>query len=224
MKREIIEGLGSEFFSVLLVDPEKDRVDFLRTASEHTASIKALLSRHHNTWSEVMKSYAEEQVSENSRAEYCEKMCLEYICSRDEDYSVNVEVLIDGELHYIQLRVAYVHEANGNRMVVIGTRDVDDLIMRERKQEMARQAAYDAVEAANKAKTEFLSNMSHDIRTPLNGIIGMTAIAAAHMDDRARVQDSLKKITQASKHLLSLINEILDMSKIESGKVQLKWL
>ena len=63
--------------------------------------------------------------------------------------------------------------------------------------------------------------MSHDIRTPMNGIIGMTAIAAAHIDDKERVQDCLKKTTQASKHLLSLINEVLDMSKIESGKVDL---
>ena len=76
-------------------------------------------------------------------------------------------------------------------------------------------------EAANRAKTDFLSSMSHDIRTPMNGIIGMTAIAAAHIDDKARVQDCLQKITLASKHLLSLINEVLDMSKIESGKVTL---
>ena len=86
---------------------------------------------------------------------------------------------------------------------------------------MALQAAFDAAEAANKAKTDFLSNMSHDIRTPMNGIIGMTAIAASHIDDKERVQDSLQKITQASKYLLSLINEVLDMSKIESGKVDL---
>ena len=81
--------------------------------------------------------------------------------------------------------------------------------------------ALDRAEAANEAKTSFLSSMSHDIRTPMNGIIGMTAIAAAHIEDRDRVKDCLQKITQASKHLLSLINEVLDMSKIESGSVQL---
>ena len=107
-------------------------------------------------------------------------------------------------------------------MAVVGTRNVDDLIKKERQQEMALQAAFDAAEAANRAKTDFLSNMSHDIRTPMNGIIGMTAIAAAHIDDKERVQDCLKKTTQASKHLLSLINEVLDMSKIESGKVDLQ--
>lgn len=74
---------------------------------------------------------------------------------------------------------------------------------------------------ANKAKSEFLSNMSHDIRTPMNAIVGMTAIAAAHMDDSHQVQACLKKISLSSKHLLGLINDILDMSKIESGKMTL---
>lgn len=74
-------------------------------------------------------------------------------------------------------------------------------------------------EHANKAKSEFLSNMSHDIRTPMNGIVGMTSIAMSNIDDIDRVKDCLKKITLSSKHLLGLINDVLDMSKIESGKM-----
>lgn len=74
---------------------------------------------------------------------------------------------------------------------------------------------------ATKAKSEFLSNMSHDIRTPMNAIVGMTSIAAANIDDKGKVQNCLKKITLSSKHLLGLINDILDMSKIESGKLTL---
>ena len=76
-------------------------------------------------------------------------------------------------------------------------------------------------EKANKAKSEFLSNMSHDIRTPMNAIVGMTAIATANMEDPAQVQNCLRKITLSSKHLLGLINDVLDMSKIESGKLTL---
>ena len=83
--------------------------------------------------------------------------------------------------------------------------------------EKARQVALEA----NKAKSEFLANMSHDIRTPMNAIVGMTAIAAAHIDDRKQVENCLRKITLASKHLLGLINDVLDMSKIESGKLTL---
>ena len=83
--------------------------------------------------------------------------------------------------------------------------------------EKARQAALEA----NKAKSEFLANMSHDIRTPMNAIVGMTAIATAHIDDRKQVQNCLRKITLSSKHLLGLINDVLDLSKIESGKLTL---
>ncbi len=85
----------------------------------------------------------------------------------------------------------------------------------------ALETALGSANAASEAKSAFLSNMSHDIRTPMNGIIGMTAIAAAHMDDTARVRDCLTKITSSSKHLLALINEVLDMSKIESGEIRL---
>ncbi len=85
----------------------------------------------------------------------------------------------------------------------------------------AMQDAYEAANRANRAKSDFLARMSHDIRTPMNAIIGMTAIATAHLDDRARVSDCLKKITTSGRHLLTLINEVLDMSKIESGKLEL---
>ncbi len=78
-----------------------------------------------------------------------------------------------------------------------------------------------AADRANKAKSEFLSNMSHDIRTPMNGILGMTAIAMTNVQDPAKVQDCLKKITMSGKHLLGLINDVLDMSKIENGKMTL---
>lgn len=76
-----------------------------------------------------------------------------------------------------------------------------------------------AAETANRAKSEFLSNMSHDIRTPMNAIVGMTAIAAANLDKPEKVQECLKKVTISGKHLLGLINDVLDMSKIESGKI-----
>ena len=94
----------------------------------------------------------------------------------------------------------------------------------QREAEQARKRAEDAqkeAEHANRAKSEFLSNMSHDIRTPMNGIVGMTAIAAANIDNKEQVENCLKKITISSRHLLGLINDVLDMSKIESGKMVL---
>nr|WP_325296198.1 response regulator [uncultured Oscillibacter sp.] len=90
-----------------------------------------------------------------------------------------------------------------------------------REQMVELEAARKEAVHANKAKSEFLSNMSHDIRTPMNAIVGMTAIATANIDDKQQVQNCLKKITLSSRHLLGLINDVLDMSKIESGKLTL---
>ena len=221
MQREIIEGLGWEYYSVLLVDPDTDTVTSYRAEGEDGHAITDYLNKYQNHWSKGMLSYAKELVSEASRDEFVKKLSLEHMRSSQKAYSLTYEKLTAAGIIYLQARVSFVQKAEGGFVAVIGTRNVDDLIKKERQQEMALQAAYDVAEAANRAKTDFLSNMSHDIRTPMNGIIGMTAIAAAHLDDKERVKDSLQKITQASKHLLSLINEVLDMSKIESGKVQL---
>ncbi len=92
--------------------------------------------------------------------------------------------------------------------------------MSQKQMRLIDQARKEA-EKANKAKSEFLSNMSHDIRTPMNAIVGMTTIALSHLDNQQQVENCLNKIGLSSKHLLGLINDILDMSKIESGKMTL---
>ena len=100
--------------------------------------------------------------------------------------------------------------------------DVTEAVERQRLQQQALEDACRVAKHANQAKTEFLSRMSHDIRTPMNAIVGMTAIAGAHIEDTPRVRDCLKKINTSSKHLLNLINEVLDMSKIESGRLDVR--
>ena len=100
-------------------------------------------------------------------------------------------------------------------MIFIGY--LRDSSLRIKKLEQAHRDA----EHANRAKSEFLSSMSHDIRTPMNAIVGMTAIATANIDNTLQVQDCLKKISLSSRHLLGLVNDVLDMSKIESGKMTL---
>ena len=103
--------------------------------------------------------------------------------------------------------------------------DIDDEKKMEEQLERQKIDLEDALAAAqhaNKAKTTFLNNMSHDIRTPMNAIIGFTSLAAAHIDNIEKVQDYLAKITTSSNHLLSLINDVLDMSRIESGKVKIE--
>ncbi len=103
--------------------------------------------------------------------------------------------------------------------------DIDDEKRMEAQLEAQRVDLQDALAAAqhaNRAKTTFLNNMSHDIRTPMNAIIGFTSLAASHIDNKQQVRDYLTKIATSSNHLLSLINDVLDMSRIESGKVKIE--
>ena len=95
------------------------------------------------------------------------------------------------------------------------------LVLRSRRFRAEAEKALHKAEEASAAKTEFLSNMSHDIRTPINGIMGMLDIAEENFDDKARVKDCIAKMRGAASHLLSLVNDVLDMSKIESGSMQM---
>ena len=116
--------------------------------------------------------------------------------------------------------------ADGSPVTYYGVfMDIDDEV--RAKEELIRtrkelEDALDAAQHANRSKTNFLNNMSHDIRTPMNAIIGFTSLAAMHIDDKQKVQDYLAKIQTSSNHLLSLINDVLDMSRIESGKVKIE--
>lgn len=105
--------------------------------------------------------------------------------------------------------------------VIYAVRSVDTEKRKELNATKALHDAYEAANRANNAKTDFLASMSHDIRTPMNAIIGMTNIAKKHLESKERVKNCLDKITVASNHLLGLINEVLDMNKIESGKLEL---
>lgn len=114
-------------------------------------------------------------------------------------------------------------EWNGTKLVkaLLASMDVSQEKKAEIESHNALKDAYRAAENASRAKTEFLSNMSHDIRTPMNAIVGLTAIAGANIESQDRVVECLGKITKSSRHLLGLINEVLDMARIESGRMSL---
>ena len=113
-------------------------------------------------------------------------------------------------------------EESGDIIVMATSKDITEQVQKQREQTQALQDALMQAQHANRAKTTFLSNMSHDIRTPMNAIIGFSTIAVSHIDSKEQVLDCLQKVLSSSNHLLSLINDILDMSRIESGKVQIK--
>ncbi len=107
-------------------------------------------------------------------------------------------------------------------MVAVIFRRRSRMLEMEKKHREELAGALALAEQANRAKTTFLNNMSHDIRTPMNAIIGFTALASTHINNKDRVKDYLGKISQSSNHLLSLINDVLDMSRIESGKMNME--
>ena len=110
---------------------------------------------------------------------------------------------------------------SGDILALNNAKDITDIRRKDRETKKALLEAYEAADRANCAKTDFLSKMSHDIRTPMNAIIGMTAIAGTKLHDPDGIEECLAKVSAASKHLLSLINEVLDMSRIESGALTL---
>ena len=140
---------------------------------------------------------------------------------------IQVQEQREGDFEYVHLKtgekrwfhnIAMGSEVNGKKKYI--------LVMSDRtsdwKMNQALSEAVRAAETANRAKSTFLSNMSHDIRTPMNAIIGFTTLAVRNIDNQKRVRDYLDKILSSSNHLLSLINDILDMSRIESGKIHLE--
>ena len=219
LQREIIEGLGKEYFSVLAVELDKDRVLSYRESGENGKIISDFCRKCDNRWSQIIPSYAETMVSNNTNGEFENQLGLEALRSQKEDYSMTYEFKSGTEINYHQVRVAYVKKKDGARMAVVGTRNVDSLIKKERMQEEKLKKAYAAAENANKAKTEFLNNMSHDIRTPMNVILGYNQLMKSQLTEPKQL-DYQKKIEQSGKLLLSIDNNVLDMARIESGKIK----
>lgn len=134
------------------------------------------------------------------------------------DKAVTHEVCVDNKVGLKPrfIRLELIQADMGQEIILLTDISVDKDMENSLREAMKR------AESASRAKNDFLSSMSHDLRTPMNGVLGMTAIAAAHLDDKNCVKDCLNKINTASAHLLHLINEILDMSRIESGKIELE--
>ena len=134
---------------------------------------------------------------------------------------INLWIHPDGREMYTRFGGTVVADENGKQSLRGYYSDVTETVREDRAQRDALADALVTAEHANKAKTTFLNNMSHDIRTPMNAIVGFTALATTHIDNKELVKDYLGKIAISSQHPLSLINDVLDMSRIESGKMTL---
>lgn len=178
-----------------------------------------------NIHSEAMRTYIEETVLPEHREKLLKYSDPQEIIEHfkyENDFLLRYQVIPDDtQKDFYEMHFVDASENENEHLMVFGVRCVDDAAKDEQKQKQLLHDALEAAKRASSAKSEFLSKMSHDIRTPMNAIIGMTAIAGAHINEPERIKDALSKISSSSKHLLGLINEVLDMSKIESGTISL---
>lgn len=169
---------------------------------------------------EIAKRFMDEDMAKI----YLDKLDYAYMqeqLSYQDFYTFTVEMKnVEGQVQLKRFQIFYINKELGR--VGMTRADVTDVIHQEQRQKEELAAALVAAEQANAAKTDFLSRMSHEIRTPMNAIIGMSTIAMQSLGDEKQVSDCLSKIGISSRFLLSLINDILDMSRIESGKMLLK--
>ena len=179
-------------------------------------------------YEDAVRVYAEQYVHPDDRENYCLMCDRAYMAKTLTPdklfYSFNYRQIAGGVEKWLRMHAIVASYAPDGKVthVVLAIMDVDREIQNDIQQKQAVEEALIAAENANKAKSRFLSNMSHDIRTPMNAITGFANLAQAQIEDKNQVKDYLNKIQDASKHLLSLINDILDMSRIESGKVQIE--
>ena len=217
---EMIQALTADYRLVYHLNLDSDEAVCYRVAPE----ITALFHRRQSDvirFRAAMDNYVREYVAPNDREEllkFVEPHNLRARLANEEIISHRYLMVRYGEEHFMMLRVARIDE--GLHAVGVGFANVDEQTRESlaRNQELAEALAQ--AQHANASKTTFLSNMSHDIRTPMNAIIGFTTMALRHFDNRTQVKDSLKKVLASSNHLLGLINDILDMSRIESGRVE----
>lgn len=215
----IIESLGHIYLALYHISFVEQSFSFMKTHED----IEAIIAEKRSV-SEFFDLYVSNYIEDEYKADLTEFLNVDNIKRN----------LMDCEYESIEYkrknlgwcRITLVAAERDENGVVTSIVFAGNIIDKQKTAELAQQetlrAACELANIANSAKTDFLANMSHDIRTPMNAIIGMTAIASTHIDDKERVADCLSKISISSKHLLGIINEVLDMSKIESGKMELQ--
>lgn len=218
---ELVQALSIDFTLVCFVEPDTGMLVPVRTDRHRPDNIfEGKISLK-----ESMEQYIEDFVYEEDREMLRHAVSMETLTetlSLKPVYTVNYRKQLNGQIIYFQMKAVSAGMEDGSQGIVLGFRSVDADIRREMEQNTLLEAALSQANRASKAKSVFLSNMSHDIRTPMNAIVGFTDLAITHIDQKDLVAEYLKKIQTSGNHLLSLINDILDMSHIESGKIHLE--
>lgn len=221
-KSEVIMGLSSEFDAIYLVDFKADIMIPYRLPDDVSWN-------RERKYQEGIRDYAEKYILPEDREMFlCEgqEENIQRHLKSESAYSITFRSRTAGnKLNYIDMYFAKVFNADRDGHVVLGFKNVTEQVLRVQEQTKERirteQERDDAVHAS-RAKSAFLFNMSHDIRTPMNAIIGFTTVARKYMDRPEELERCLSKIDVSSSYLLDLINDVLDMSQIESGQLRLE--
>lgn len=226
-QNSMITALASDYRSVYYIDLDADEGICYQSDSKIKDNIE---KGSHFHFASTFNEYAMDYVDEEFRNDFLDFISLKNIqerLSKESIISFRYLIVRDGRKSYEMLRIAGVkhpedREDQKIHAIGIGFSDIDEEMRDSLAKNQALSDALKAAEEASKAKTVFLSNMSHEIRTPMNAIIGLGTLALKEDDISETTRDYLEKIDGSAQHLLSLINDILDMSRIESGKVTLK--
>ena len=227
-QQSFIRALGVNYLIVCSFDLNTGRGELLRISDEADEELRGIFEGP-LTYEKSLYDYVNIRTLPDDRSMLRDMLARDRVREElEERKRINImyRSLVDGVMGYRQVTLvragSWAEDSGDDRLVVMGLRNVD----RETREEIERkeqlEEALQRANRANEAKSLFLSNMSHDIRTPMNAIIGFTTLATNHIDDVERVEDYLNKIQASSTHLLDLINDILDMSRIESGKASVE--
>lgn len=215
---EVIEGLSINYDTILYANLETDRILPYRASKRMAAYFTG--DDQSQSYQTFIAEYASTWVALEDRDLFIQATAAGYVRERlmqTHTYYINYRVIDGAKKRYLQLRIADVSNDRQITRIVLGARQVDDEIQHEMEQKQILEDALYHAKLANSAKNTFLSNMSHDIRTPLNAIMGYSALAKNHLDDTKKVQEYLEKIEVSNIQLLHLLNDVLEISRIESG-------
>lgn len=221
---ELIHALSIEYNLVCFFDLDTGRGNSLRIGECEDSVLEDIFTGD-LFFENCIENYINACVYADDREILRQAACrqrLENVLSEKKMCFVNYRTICGGEIRYFQMIAVRAGEWEQNRGIVLGFRSVDEETRSEMEKKALLEDALSQANRANQAKSVFLSNMSHDIRTPMNAIIGFTTLAISHIDHKEHVEMYLQKIMTSGNHLLSLINDILDMSRIESGKMHLE--
>ena len=216
----VIQALSSEYGSIYYADLAADLLIPYVTSDRVSAFVGAEALRG-SSFAEAVQAYVNSVVAEEDKKLMNDVLTAENIRHELSDMQYFTQIYHNEIGQYCEMKCVRTDDNEPVNKVVVGFAMKDAEVRKKMAQEQQLKEALSMAQSASRAKTTFLNNMSHDIRTPMNAIIGYTGLAASHIDNKENVLDYLGKITRASNHLLSLINDVLDMSRIESGKMSL---